>query len=86
MIELALRSILEAVETPSPQSGDLALPLSSAPQSSRDLAGEAVLLPDLPRSLLHELWLSARAEDSGLTLDEFSSAVSSVGTKFNMVC
>jgi RNA polymerase sigma-70 factor, ECF subfamily len=69
------------VETP-PQSGDLALPLSSAPQS-RNVAGEKELLPDLARGLLHELWLSARAEDSGLTLDEFSTAVSSVGTKSN---
>ncbi|HEY1579558.1 MAG TPA: sigma-70 family RNA polymerase sigma factor [Terracidiphilus sp.] len=47
------------------------------------MAGEKELLADLPRGLLHELWLSARAEDSGLTLDEFSTAVSSVGTKFN---
>jgi RNA polymerase sigma-70 factor (ECF subfamily) len=68
---------LETVETTSPQSGDLALPLASAPQS-RDLAGL-----DLPQSFLQELWLSARGAASGLTCDEFSTALCSVGAKFN---
>lgn len=77
-----LRSILEAVETPSTQSGDLALPLSSAPQSG-DLAKETGFLLGLTRGLLHELWLSAKAEANGLTLDEFSATLCSVGTKFN---
>jgi RNA polymerase sigma-70 factor (ECF subfamily) len=77
-----LRSILETVETTSPQSGDLALPLSTAPQS-RDAPDQTQVLPDLPRSLLHELWLSAKAEASGLTLDAFSTVLYSVGTKFN---
>jgi RNA polymerase sigma-70 factor (ECF subfamily) len=70
---------LEKVTT-SPQSGDLALPLTSAPES-RDSA--APLPPDLPESLLHELWLTAKAAASGLTFDELSTALCTVGTKFN---
>ena len=67
---------LERVTT-SPQSGDLALPLPSAPQS-RDSADQ-----DLPQSLLHELCLSAKAAASGLTCDELGAALYAVGTKFN---
>jgi RNA polymerase sigma-70 factor (ECF subfamily) len=67
---------LERVTT-SPQSGDLALPLPSAPQS-RDSADQ-----DLPQSLLQELWLTAKAAASGLTCDEFSTALYAVGVKFN---
>jgi len=65
------------VETTSPQSDDLALPLPSAAQS-RDSAGQ-----DLPGSLLQELWLKAGAAASGLTPDELSTALCSVGAKFN---
>jgi RNA polymerase sigma-70 factor (ECF subfamily) len=65
------------VETTSPQSDDLALPLPSAPQSS-DSAGQ-----DLLGSLLQELWLKAGAAASGLTRDELSTALCSVGAKFN---
>jgi RNA polymerase sigma-70 factor (ECF subfamily) len=68
---------LERVETTSPQSDDLALPLPSAPQSS-DSAGQ-----DLLGSLLQELWLKAGAAASGLTRDELSTALCSVGAKFN---
>ncbi len=67
---------LERVTT-SPQSGDLALPLPSAPQS-RDSADQ-----DLPQSLLQQLWLTARAAASGLACDEFSTALYAVGAKFN---
>jgi RNA polymerase sigma-70 factor (ECF subfamily) len=63
--------------TTSPQSGDLALPLPSAPQS-RDSADQ-----DLPKSLLQELWLTAEGEASGLTCDEFGTAIYAVGTRFN---
>jgi RNA polymerase sigma-70 factor, ECF subfamily len=63
--------------TTSPQSGDLALPLPSAPQS-RDSVDQG-----LPKSLLQELWLTAKAAASGLTCDEFSTALYAVGTKFN---
>jgi DNA-binding FrmR family transcriptional regulator len=47
-----------------------------------DTPAQAHLLPDLPRSLLHELWLTAKVEASELTLDEFSTAIYSAGTKF----
>jgi DNA-directed RNA polymerase specialized sigma24 family protein len=81
--ESSLSSILEIVETTSPQSGEFALPLSSAPEGSSSVPSQTDHLPDIPRSLLHELWLNAKAESSGLTLDEFSTVVYSVGTKFN---
>ena len=61
---------LERVETTSSKAGDLALPLPPAGQ-------------DLPESLLQELWRTARAAASGLTCDEFSAALYSVGEKFN---
>jgi RNA polymerase sigma-70 factor, ECF subfamily len=63
--------------TTSPQSGDLALPLPSAPQS-RDSAGER-----LPESLLQELWRTAKAADNGLTCDEFNTALYAVGARYN---
>jgi RNA polymerase sigma-70 factor, ECF subfamily len=63
--------------TTSPQSGDLALPLPSAPQST-EAADQ-----DLPQSLLQELWLTAKAAAGGLTCDEFSTTLCCVGTKFN---
>ena len=68
---------LERVETTSPQSGDLTLPLPSAPQS-RDSAAR-----DLPKSLLQEFWGTAKAAACELTWDEFSAALYSVGEKFN---
>jgi RNA polymerase sigma-70 factor (ECF subfamily) len=67
---------LERVTT-SPQSGDLALPLPSAPQS-RESAEQ-----DLPQNLLQELWLTAKAAASGLTCDELGASLYAVGTKFN---
>jgi RNA polymerase sigma-70 factor, ECF subfamily len=68
---------LERVETTSPQSGDLALPLASAPQP-RGAASE-----DLPQRLLDELWISAKGESCGLTCDELGTALYTVGTKCN---
>jgi RNA polymerase sigma-70 factor, ECF subfamily len=38
---------------------------------------------DVPPALLQELWVSAKAEADGLTLDEFCSTLHSVGRKFN---
>jgi RNA polymerase sigma-70 factor, ECF subfamily len=63
--------------TTSPQSGDLALPLPSAPPS-RNAADQ-----DLPQSLLQELWLNSKAPASGLTCDELSAALYAVAAKFN---
>jgi RNA polymerase sigma-70 factor, ECF subfamily len=67
---------LEKVTT-SPQSGDLALPLQSAPQSTD--------APDhgLPQTLLQELWVTAKAAASELTWDELSTALYAVGAKLN---
>jgi RNA polymerase sigma-70 factor (ECF subfamily) len=67
---------LERVTT-SPQSGDLALPMPTAPQT-RDSVDQ-----DLPQNLLQELWLKAEAAAGGLTCDELSAVLSAVGTKFN---
>lgn len=66
-----------SVGATSPQSGDLALPIASAPQPRNAAAQE------LPQSLLEELWISAKAEACGLTCDEFGAALYAVGTKFN---
>jgi RNA polymerase sigma-70 factor (ECF subfamily) len=63
--------------TTSPQSGDLALPLPSPPQS-RDSTDQA-----LPQSLLQELWLNSKAAANGLTCDEIATALHAVGAKFN---
>jgi DNA-directed RNA polymerase specialized sigma24 family protein len=71
------------VETTSPQFGEFALSLSSAPERSSDNPSQTDHLSDLPRSLLNELWLSAKAESSGLTLDECGTVLYSVGRKFN---
>jgi RNA polymerase sigma-70 factor, ECF subfamily len=67
---------LERVTT-SPQSGDLALPLPSAPESRESVD------QGLPQSLLQDLWRTAKAAASGLTCDEFSVALYAVGAKFN---
>jgi RNA polymerase sigma-70 factor (ECF subfamily) len=71
------------VDTTSPQSGELALPLSSAPDRPSDVPAQTDHRADIPQSLLDELWLSANGESSGLTLDEFSTVLYSVGAKFN---
>jgi RNA polymerase sigma-70 factor (ECF subfamily) len=78
-----LGGILGIVETTSPQSGEFALPLSSVPERPSGVPSQTDHLPDIPRSLLDELWLSAKGELSGLTLDEFGTVLYSVSTKFN---
>jgi RNA polymerase sigma-70 factor (ECF subfamily) len=65
------------VETTSPQSGDLLLPLASAVQPREATPQE------LPQSLLEELWLAAKAAASGLTCEELGTALYAVGRKFN---
>ena len=71
------------METASPQTGEFALPLSSAPVQSSEVPSQTHHLPDIPQNLLDELWQSAKAEAIGLTLEEFSNALQSVGTKCN---
>jgi RNA polymerase sigma-70 factor (ECF subfamily) len=63
------------VDAASSQSGDVVLPLPSAQ-----------LLADVPHhapALIHELFLTAEAQAVGLTLDEFSAILTTVGTKLN---
>jgi RNA polymerase sigma-70 factor (ECF subfamily) len=61
------------------QPGDLLLP--SVQESSSDRQARST--PLLPVSLAQELWLTAEAESCGLTLEEFSNALTTVGAKFN---
>jgi RNA polymerase sigma-70 factor, ECF subfamily len=70
------------VDTASSQPGDLLLPLPSA-QESTQVTHPTSLLAGLPLSLIQELWLAAEAETCGLTLEEFSIALASVGAKLN---
>jgi RNA polymerase sigma-70 factor (ECF subfamily) len=70
------------VDTASSQPGDLLLPLPSA-QESTPVTHPTSLLSGLPQSLTQELWLAAEAESCGLTLEEFSIALASVGAKLN---
>ncbi len=73
---------LEGVDTASSQPGDLVLPLGAAEQS-RDDAPPISPLPGLPPALIRELWAAAEADARGLTMEEFTSALAAVGTKFN---
>ncbi len=74
-------SILKIVDTAS-QPGDLVLPLPTAQQSTASSQPEP-RVTGLPPNVLQELWLAAEAEACGLTLEEFSLALASVGVKFN---
>jgi RNA polymerase sigma-70 factor, ECF subfamily len=70
------------VDTASSQPGDLLLPLSSA-QESTPVSHPTSTLSALPSSLVQELWLAADGEGCGLTIEEFSSILVSVGAKLN---
>lgn len=69
------------MDTASSQPGDLLLPLPSAQESTS--VSPTSLVSGLPLSFVQELWLNAEAETCGLTLEEFSIALASVGTKLN---
>ena len=75
-------SIFKVVDTASSQPGDLLLPLPST-QESTAVSPPTPLLSGLPLSVIQELWLAAEGEACGMTLEEFSSALDSVGAKFN---
>lgn len=77
---------MKGVETTSPQSGSLVLPLASADAAGRDVRVSA----DLPTSgsglsgaLLQELWIVAEGEVSGLLPGEFAVALEAVGFRLN---
>jgi RNA polymerase sigma-70 factor, ECF subfamily len=75
-------SIFKIVDTASSHPGDIVLPLPSAQQAT-DSSREAPLLVGLPLSMAQELWLTAEAETCGLTFEEFSTTLGSVGAKLN---
>jgi RNA polymerase sigma-70 factor, ECF subfamily len=70
------------VDTASSQPGDLLLPLPSA-QESGQVSPPTSFASGLPLNLVLELWQTAEAETCGLTLEEFSVALASVGEKHN---
>jgi RNA polymerase sigma-70 factor (ECF subfamily) len=61
---------------------DLALPVPNEQQSTAD-QNPALLIPALPRSLIQELWRIAEAQSCGLSLEEFSIVLHSVGERVN---
>jgi RNA polymerase sigma-70 factor, ECF subfamily len=75
-------SIFKIVESASSQPGDFVLSLPSAQQSTT-VSYQTALLSGLPLNLIQELWIAAEAETYGLTLEEFSITLASVGAKFN---
>jgi RNA polymerase sigma-70 factor (ECF subfamily) len=70
------------VDTASSQPGDLLLPLPSA-QESGQVSTHKSFASGLPLNLVQELWQAAEAESCGLTLEEFSVVLASVGEKLN---
>jgi RNA polymerase sigma-70 factor (ECF subfamily) len=70
------------VDTASSQPGDLLLPLSPA-QESTPVSHPTSTPSALPFNLVQELWLAADGEGCGLTIEEFNSALVSVGAKLN---
>jgi RNA polymerase sigma-70 factor (ECF subfamily) len=70
------------VATISPEPGDLVLPLAPAQQSG-GTSSEILTRSEISFSLVKELWVAANAESCGLTLEEFSTTLDRVGTKFN---
>ena len=76
--------ILKSVDTASTKPVDLVLPV--APQSSLPPLATphpALLISAIPLSLFQELSHTADAESCGITLEEFSSILASIGEKLN---
>ena len=70
------------MDTASSQPGDLLLPLPSA-QESGQVSPRTSFASGLPLNLVQELSQTAEAEICGLTLEEFSVVLASVGEKLN---
>jgi RNA polymerase sigma-70 factor (ECF subfamily) len=70
------------VDTAASKPADLAIPLP-AEQQSTAIQNAVCLIPGLPQSLIQELWRTAEAETCGLTLEEFSIVLTSVGERVN---
>jgi RNA polymerase sigma-70 factor (ECF subfamily) len=75
-------SIFKIVDTASSQPGGLLLPKSIEQESNADSqpAGD---ISGLPQSQIQELWLIADAAMCGLTVEEFGTILTAVGTKLN---
>jgi RNA polymerase sigma-70 factor (ECF subfamily) len=69
-----------SVDTASSQPGDLVLPVTSSEQPTGSLAS---LQAEVPQNLMLELWRAAEAADCGLTCEEFSIVLRSVGERVN---
>ena len=70
------------MDTVSSQPGDLLLPVPSTQESTAG-SHSTSLISSLPANTIQELWLAAEGEACGMTLEEFSSSLDSVGTRFN---
>jgi RNA polymerase sigma-70 factor, ECF subfamily len=70
------------VDTASSKPADLDLPVPIE-QQSMATQHPTPLIPGLPPSLMQELWSAAEAETCGLSLEEFSAALATVGEKVN---
>jgi RNA polymerase sigma-70 factor (ECF subfamily) len=70
------------VDTASSKPADLDVPVPTVLQSTT-IEDPSFLISTLPPSLVQELWLTAEAKACGLSLDEFSVALTSVGKKVN---
>jgi RNA polymerase sigma-70 factor (ECF subfamily) len=70
---------LQIVDTTSPPSGDLTLPLPS----SQPVREEFPCPTQIPAALFEELWLSSAAEAVELSRLEFAEKLNAIGTKHN---
>jgi RNA polymerase sigma-70 factor (ECF subfamily) len=78
---------LEDVESATPQSGDLVLPLESAAYSSDDPQTEtnplSVVNPAIPEDLVEKLWHTAEGSACGISLQDFGNILDKVGRRCN---
>lgn len=68
------------MDTASPHSGDLTLPL---PSREPVAAEEISAAPQIPAALLEELWVASQAEAVELSRSEFATKLRALGTKHN---
>jgi RNA polymerase sigma-70 factor, ECF subfamily len=72
--------MLRNVDTAAPKPDEFAVPDGTHAQAADALSLE---FAGLPERLLEELWIASEAEACGLSLGEFGSVLSGVGTKHN---
>jgi RNA polymerase sigma-70 factor, ECF subfamily len=71
---------LQIVDTASPHSGNLTLPL---PSSQPVVTEEVSYSAQIPAALFEELWLASQAEAIQLSRSEFAAKLATLGTKHN---